>query len=69
MFGQLINSINRKLHNKKNGELEIIPTTTSSKHDFDFYVGNWRIRNRKLNKRLSNSNEWTEFDALLYFEK
>ena len=53
---------------KQNGELEILPSPSSSKHDFDFYVGNWKIRNRKLNKRLSNCDEWTEFEALQTME-
>jgi len=35
----------------------------SSKHDFDFFQGHWNIRNKKLNKRLCNSNDWIEFDA------
>ena len=46
------------------GELEITPSTTSSHHDFDFYVGKWKIQNRKLNRRLDNCTEWTEFEAL-----
>lgn len=28
--------------------------------DFDFLMGNWRITNKILKKRLSNSNEWNE---------
>lgn len=49
---------------KPSGELEIVPSTTSSQHDFDFYVGKWKIQNRKLNRRLDNCTEWTEFEAL-----
>ena len=45
------------------GELEIKPSETSSKNDFDFFAGKWNVHNKKLKSRLSNSNEWIEFDA------
>lgn len=45
------------------GELIIPASSTSSKHDFDFFHGKWRLRNRKLRERLSNCNEWDEFDS------
>ena len=45
------------------GKLTITPTTNSSKSDFDFYEGSWNIKNRKLTKRLCNSDEWMEFEA------
>ncbi len=45
-------------------ELNIIPSKTSSSNDFDFFVGKWRVHNRKLNKRLADCDEWTEFEAL-----
>lgn len=35
----------------------------SSKNDFDFLLGKWKITNRKLKVRLNNSNEWEEFEA------
>jgi len=44
-------------------DLEIIASETSSPEDFDFLVGKWRIHNRKLNKRLADCEEWTEFGA------
>jgi hypothetical protein len=44
-------------------DLKIIPSQTSSPDDFDFFVGNWKVHNRKLNKRLADCNEWTEFEA------
>jgi len=47
----------------KNGKLEITHSSTSSKNDFDFYQGKWSIKNRRLKKRLSNSNDWIEFSA------
>ena len=45
------------------GNLNLQPSHTSSKHDFDFFEGEWTIRNRKLKTRLSNCDEWDEFDA------
>ena len=47
----------------QNRELIIIPSSTSSNHDFDFYEGKWKLRNRKLKTRLNNSTEWTEFES------
>ncbi|MEJ7626207.1 MAG: hypothetical protein WKF35_05050 [Ferruginibacter sp.] len=46
-----------------NGDLIITPTTTSSKHDFDFFEGKWKLKNRKLKSRLDNCTEWTEFES------
>src|SRR5690349_10665226 len=33
-------------------------------HDFDFYVGRWRIVNRRLLQRLQGCTEWETFEAL-----
>lgn len=44
-------------------DLQITPSPTSSENDFDFFVGKWKVRNRKLNKRLANCDDWTEFEA------
>ena len=32
-------------------------------HDFDFLMGNWIVRNRRLRERLKGCQEWDEFDA------
>lgn len=48
---------------KTDGSLIIVPSETSSAHDFDFIFGKWKIRNRKLNARLAGCDEWTEFEA------
>lgn len=33
-------------------------------HDFDFLLGSWRVRNRRLRKRLQNSDDWEIFEAV-----
>jgi len=48
---------------EKNESLKITPSSTSSKDDFNFYEGNWTINNRRLKKRLCNSDDWVEFKA------
>ena len=35
----------------------------SSAHDFDFWPGEWHVRNRRLRARLAGSDEWEEFEA------
>ena len=32
-------------------------------HDFDFYMGSWRVHHRRLKDRLAGSTEWEEFDG------
>ena len=44
-------------------KLAITASESSSKNDFDFLVGGWKIRNRKLKEPLSGRDEWDEFDA------
>jgi hypothetical protein len=36
----------------------------SAPKDFDFIIGSWRVRHRRLNARLCGCTEWTEFDGL-----
>ena len=45
------------------GELIIHPSSTSSKHDFDFFEGKWQLHNKKLKARLCNCTEWLEFES------
>lgn len=45
------------------GGLEIIPSKNSSQNDFEFWIGKWRIHNRKLKTRLNNCKEGIEFEA------
>lgn len=44
--------------------MNIRSSATSASADFDFLHGIWKVRNRKLNSRLTGSNDWTEFEAL-----
>ena len=46
-----------------NGDLILAASSNSSKHDFDFYEGKWRLHNKKLKTRLNNCFEWTEFES------
>ena len=32
--------------------------------DFDFWIGRWDVRNRKLRSRLTDCTEWDEYDAI-----
>lgn len=45
------------------GELIITASPGSSKNDFDFYEGKWKLRNKKLKTRLNNCTEWAEFES------
>lgn len=45
------------------GDIIITASSTSSSHDFDYLVGKWTMKNKHLNKRLSNCKEWTEFES------
>jgi hypothetical protein len=31
--------------------------------DFDFWMGRWKVHNRRLRRRLAGSDEWEEFEA------
>src|SRR6266478_6448633 len=52
-----------KLNFDEKGELKVTASATSSQSDFDFLVGKWKMHNRRLNKRLENCQDWTEFDS------
>jgi hypothetical protein len=32
-------------------------------HDFDFYMGSWRVHHRRLKTRLAGSDDWDEFEG------
>src|SRR5437016_11228960 len=52
-----------KLNFDDKGDLKITASVTSSQSDFDFLVGKWKMHNRRLNKRLEDCKDWTEFDS------
>jgi len=68
-YGQSKNMTNHeplevpKISFNNNGELVITASPTSSKNDFDFYQGKWKLKNKKLKTRLNNSTEWEEFES------
>ena len=33
------------------------------RHDFDFWMGSWKVHNRYLKERLAGSTDWAEFEA------
>ena len=35
----------------------------STARDFDFWLGEWVVRNRWLRERLAGSDEWEEFES------
>jgi hypothetical protein len=41
-----------------------LPPAADAPTDFDFIIGDWRVRHKRLNARLSACTEWTEFDGL-----
>lgn len=45
------------------GELIVAPSTDSSESDFDFLIGNYKVRHRKLVSRLNDCNDWIEFNG------
>ena len=47
-------------HLKK--EARQLPTKDGAR-DFDFEIGNWHVRHRRLELRLQNCHEWEEFSG------
>ena len=37
--------------------------STATPSDFDFIIGDWRVRHRRLNSRLTGCTDWTEFSG------
>ena len=38
-------------------------TIEATAQDFDFWMGSWNCRNRRLRERLAGSDEWEEFES------
>jgi hypothetical protein len=47
----------------------LLPSSTSSKNDFDFLEGVWNVKNRKLKTRLNNCRDWEEFESEIHMRK
>jgi hypothetical protein len=43
--------------------METAVQSEPSTSDFDFWMGSWKVHNRRLRKRLVGSDEWEEFEA------
>lgn len=52
-----------KLNFDSKGDLIIKASATSSSKDFNYLIGNWKLKNRKLKSRLTNCTEWVEFES------
>lgn len=52
-----------KLNFDSKGDLIIKASPTSSSKDFNYLIGNWKLKNRKLKSRLTNCTEWVEFES------
>ena len=42
---------------------------SSAPTDFDFVIGDWFVKHRRLKERLANCNEWVEFDGKMSTQK
>jgi hypothetical protein len=47
----------------KEAEMAEAVRTGGTARDFDFWMGRWKVHNRRLRKRLAGSDEWEEFEA------
>lgn len=52
-----------KLQFDNKDELIITPSSTSSKDDFDFFQGKFKLKNKKLKTIFNSCTEWIEFDS------
>lgn len=45
------------------GNVAVAASQSSSQHDFDFLLGEWKTRSRRLTEPLAGGDDWKEFDA------
>jgi hypothetical protein len=45
------------------GRTEVDPISTTDERSFDFFLGHWRAKNRRLAKHFQQSNDWSTFEA------
>ena len=41
-----------------------LPVDINAPRDFDFIIGDWSVKHRRLNSRFTSCIDWTEFDGL-----
>jgi hypothetical protein len=41
----------------------------SGVNDFDFFIGAWRVRHRRLKERLAQNDDWEEFEGTASVQK
>jgi hypothetical protein len=46
-----------------------LDTLTCAPTDFDFVIGDWQVRHRRLRERLAGCEEWIEFDGAMSTRK
>jgi len=46
-----------------------LPMISSAPTDFDFVLGDWHVRHRRLSERLVNCQDWVEFDGVMSTHK
>ena len=63
-FCALCACVNLSKGNPMSTVAPIESTRASGAADFDFWIGKWRIANRRLVKRLAGSTEWETFEAI-----
>ena len=42
--------------------------SSGSPKDFDFFLGKWQVRHRRLKQRLAGSTEWEEYDGTTHWQ-
>lgn len=45
------------------GDQNMSTTANDHRHDWDWLVGRWNVRHRRLKERLAGSTEWDEFNG------
>lgn len=46
---------------------EAAPASTGHEHDWDWFIGEWKVRHRYLKSRLDGATEWLEFGGTTSF--
>ena len=42
---------------------DVATPATGAARDFDFFIGTWAVKHRRLKKRLADNHDWEEFDG------